>query len=76
MSRRRIKTLDYDDEFDDLEDEEDESYDYSEDPRMREGLAEARDVLGSEFTDREIQDSLWYTYYDVEKTINFLLSMI
>ena len=76
MSRRRIKTLDYDDEFDDLEDEEDESYDYSEDPRMRESLAEARDVLGSEFTDREIQDSLWYTYYDVEKTINFLLSMI
>ena len=78
MSRHRfIKTIDVDDELDEFEgdDDEGEYYDYNDDPKMRECLAEAREVLGSEFTDREIQDSLWYTYYDVEKTVNYLLSM-
>ena len=78
MSRHRfIKTLDLDDELDDFDGDQEveDDYDPNEDPRMRESLAEARDILSQEFTDREIQDSLWYTYYDVEKTVNFLLSV-
>ena len=40
------------------------------------GTAKVRSVLGREvlFTDREIQESLWHYYYDVEKTVAYLLS--
>ena len=78
MSRHRfIKNLDLDDELDDFEGEEDNDADYdpNEDPQMRESLAQARTVLESDFTDREIQESLWHTYYDVDKTVDYLLSM-
>ena len=36
-----------------------------------------RDVLGPEvpITDREIEDSLWHYYYDIDKTVHYLLSM-
>lgn len=36
-----------------------------------------RSTLGSEvvITDEEIQESLWHYYYDVEKTVNYILSM-
>ena len=79
MSRHRfVKALDLDDELEDfdggqaLEDE----YDANEDPRMREALANARGFLGDDFKDKEIQDSLWYYYYDVEKTVNYLIGLI
>lgn len=48
---------------------------------MRDGLAAVREVLGGEgtegaaVTDKEIEESLWYYYFDVEKTVAYLLSM-
>ena len=41
------------------------------------GTSRVRDVLGGSFsaTDKEIQESLWHYYYDVDKTVNYLLSM-
>ncbi|KAL9100806.1 MAG: hypothetical protein Q9187_009320 [Circinaria calcarea] len=44
--------------------------------QLQEGTAKVRSILGSEIsiTDKEIQDSLWHYYYDVEKTIAYLLS--
>ena len=36
-----------------------------------------RAVLGPEvsITDKEIEDSLWHYYYDVDKAVNYLLGM-
>ena len=43
---------------------------------MREGTTRVKEVLGFDFpaTDKEIQDSLWHYYYDVEKSVSYLLS--
>lgn len=47
---------------------------------MREGAAAVRDVLGgagsegAAITTKEIEESLWYYYFDVEKTVAYLLS--
>ena len=45
--------------------------------QMQDGTAKVRSILGSELnvTDKDIQDSLWHYYYDVEKTVTYLLSM-
>lgn len=45
--------------------------------QLRLGTIEVRNVLGSQVpvTDKEIQDSLWHTYYDVEKTAAYLLNV-
>lgn len=43
---------------------------------MREGTNKVRDVLGhdvSSITDEKIQEALWHYYYDIEKSINYLL---
>ena len=71
MSRHRVKSLEA--EFDD-DDVDDYEGGYEDDSEMQESLAKARAVLGPDFTDTEIQDSLWHYYYDVEKTVNYLLS--
>ncbi len=44
--------------------------------QLRLGTIKVRNVLGDDvpFTDREIQDSLWHYYYDIAKTVNYLLS--
>ena len=79
MSRHRfIKTMDIDEELDDFEGDGDieEDYNYDEDPQMQESLTQAKAVLGNTFSDREIQDSLWYTYYDVDQTVDYLLSRL
>ena len=79
MSRHRfVKALDLDEELGDFDGEQAlvDEYDANEDPRMREALAEARSFLGDEFKDKEIQDSLWYYYYDVEKTVNYLIGLV
>ena len=40
------------------------------------GIAEVRRVLGPEvpISDHDIRDSLYYYYYDVSKTIKYILS--
>lgn len=44
--------------------------------QLQDGTAKVRSILGSEAgTDEEIQESLWHYYYDVEKTVNYILSM-
>ena len=45
--------------------------------QMREGVSKVRDVLGPGISikDKEIEDSLWHYYYDVEKSVNYILSM-
>ena len=72
MSRHRVKNLDVDvdDELDDFDGG------YEDDSEMQEALAKAKATLGGSFTDKEIQDSLWHYYYDVDKTVNYLLSEI
>ena len=42
---------------------------------LRRGLTEVRDILGPEVpvTDQEIEDSLYYYYYDVSKTVDYIL---
>lgn len=43
---------------------------------LRLGTAQVQDVLGPQesITVREIEDSLWHYYYDIDKTVNYLLS--
>ena len=77
MSRHKlVKALDLDAELDvfDGGDDSGDEYDPSQDAQMKIALADARQVLDDNFTDKEIQESLWYYYYDVEKTVNYLLS--
>ena|SRR5690349_17687416 len=43
---------------------------------MRLGTIAVRDALGGDVpsvTDQEIQEALWHYYYDVEKSVNYLL---
>lgn len=42
---------------------------------LQEGLDKVRAVLGPSVlvSDKDIQDSLWHYYYDVDKTVNYLL---
>lgn len=43
---------------------------------LRRGTDEVRNILGADapVTDKDIEESLYYYYYDVEKTVNYLLS--
>lgn len=81
MAHRRVKDVSYDD--DDLDDYDDT---YEDEPhtsalstedeeQMRTGTVSVRQGLGdvADFTtDKEIQDALWYYYYDVEKSVAYL----
>lgn len=43
---------------------------------MRLGTAHVREVLqdsATNITDKQIQDSLWHYYYDVDKTVDYLI---
>ena len=44
---------------------------------MQEGTAQVRSILGPEvaISDKDIQDSLWHYYYDIERTVTYLLSV-
>ena len=46
--------------------------------QLRQGTIEVRHTLGPSFpvTTTEIEDSLYYYYYDVPKSVNYLLSKI
>ena len=44
---------------------------------MRRGTIDVRIALpttASHITDKQIQESLWYYYYDVEKTVKYLVA--
>ena len=77
MSRHRfVKALNVQDEVDLFDGEN--AYGDEEDPegaeQMRQATAAAQSILGDSFSVQEIQESLWHYYYDVEKTVNYLLS--
>ena len=42
------------------------------------GTLQVRDILEENFpvSNREIEDSLWHYYYDVDKTVNYLISTV
>ncbi|MCJ1282445.1 Hsp70 suppressor, GTPase facilitates ribosomal subunit dissociation [Xylographa opegraphella] len=86
MSRHKlVKNMNLDDELDDFDGGYD--YDYEEGGggdelsaedkvQMQEGTAQVRSIVGPEvaISDKDIQDSLWHYYYDVEKTVTYLLN--
>ena len=81
MSRHKlVKGLDLHEELDDYDGAEDDTYEEELAPEdkehLRRGTIEVRSTLGSDFpaTDKEIEESLYYYYYDVRKTVNYLLS--
>ena len=83
MSRHKlVKSLDLEEELDDYDGAEDDTYEEDgelapeDKEHLRRGTVEVRDTLGLDFpaTDREIEDSLYYYYYDVQKTVHYLLS--
>ena len=72
MSHRRVKDLafeGFDDEY--YEDDEPTAKDIS---RLRAGTLEVRRVLGPDFNvaDSEIEETLWYYYFDVGKSVTYL----
>ncbi|KAL8688355.1 MAG: hypothetical protein Q9218_005715 [Villophora microphyllina] len=77
MSRHKlVKTMDLDDELDDYDGADyDDDFDATDEPRLRQGVLDVRAVLGPSVNvrDNDIEDSLWHYYYDVEKTVNYLL---
>lgn len=86
MSRHKlVKGLDLDEELNDYDGAEYDPYEDEEaaaelapedKEHLRRGTVDVRNTLGLDFpaTDKEIQDSLYYYYYDVEKTVQYLLS--
>ncbi|CAF9916930.1 Hsp70 suppressor, GTPase facilitates ribosomal subunit dissociation [Imshaugia aleurites] len=80
MSRHKlVKALDLDEELDDFdggaESDYGEEIGAEDKEQLRVGTARVRDVLGPgvSIRDREIEDSLWHYYYDVDKTVDYLL---
>lgn len=45
--------------------------------QLQDGVRQVREVLGTDIpglTDPNIEESLWYYYFDVTKTVNYILS--
>ena len=79
MSRHKlIKNLDLDEELDDFDGEEDDELSEEDQQQMREGTIKVREALGPDVpvTDNQIQESLWHYYYDIEKTVTYLLNSL
>ncbi|EPS41099.1 hypothetical protein H072_4950 [Dactylellina haptotyla CBS 200.50] len=84
MSRHKIiRTMNLADELDDYDGEEDyyEEEDQGMSPedkaKMVDGLRRVREVLGDDvpsLTNERIEETLWYYYFDVEKSITYLLN--
>ncbi|MCJ1387626.1 Hsp70 suppressor, GTPase facilitates ribosomal subunit dissociation [Xylographa bjoerkii] len=86
MSRHKlVKNMNLDDEMDDFDGGDGYAYEEgagqeelsAEDKlQMQEGTAHVRSILGPEvaISDKDIQDSLWHYYYDVGKTVTYLLN--
>ncbi|KFX97640.1 hypothetical protein V490_02690 [Pseudogymnoascus sp. VKM F-3557] len=83
MSRHKIvKNMDLDDEMDDYDGGDDYADDGAEElseedkESMRVGTISVREALGDDvpgITDKDIQEALWHYFYDVEKSVNYLL---
>ncbi|KUJ12554.1 uncharacterized protein LY89DRAFT_623737 [Mollisia scopiformis] len=88
MSRHQnLRNLDLDDELDDFDGGEDYEYDglgdgaeeLSEEDQenMRVGTIAVREELppqASHVTDKQIREALWHYYYDIEKSVGYLVS--
>lgn len=83
MSRHRLyQNYDYQndlDEYDAVEEEEEEEEELSPEDKaqMTAATAEVKSMLGpqaSKVTTQQIQESLWHYYYDIDKTIIYLVS--
>lgn len=86
MSRHQnVKKMVLDDELGDFDGDDDYEYDdgdsqeLSEEDReqLREGTVKVREVIGNDvpgITDSKIQEALWHYYYDIEKSITYLLN--
>ncbi|KAF3260054.1 Hsp70 suppressor, GTPase facilitates ribosomal subunit dissociation, variant 2 [Orbilia oligospora] len=86
MSRHKIvRTMNLADELDDFDGEddyygeEDEGMSPADKARMADGLKRVREVIGSDvpsLTDEKIEETLWYYYFDVERSITYLLNQV
>ncbi|KAF7941666.1 uncharacterized protein EAE97_006503 [Botrytis byssoidea] len=87
MSRHKFvkaMALDYDDADDIYEEdyeEEEAGQELSEEDQeqMREGTIKVREILPADstnFTDKQIQEALWHYYYDIEKSVTYLLGTL
>ncbi|KAL9034795.1 MAG: hypothetical protein Q9214_006884, partial [Letrouitia sp. 1 TL-2023] len=61
--------------YDDSEPDEETGLTAEDKEQLRLGTIKVRNVLGQdiEATDKDIEDSLWYYFYDVDKTVNYLI---
>jgi len=86
MSNKRIKSVMYDweDESDGYDEEEtyaggeDEELSEEDKLQMEKGTRKVREVLGPDvsISDKDIHASLWHYYYDIDKTVDYILSQI
>ncbi|KAK3342880.1 P-loop containing nucleoside triphosphate hydrolase protein [Neurospora tetraspora] len=81
MARHQnIRNLDYEAELEEygaFSDEEEEELSPEDQVRMREGTAQVLEALGVEahkVTKAQIEESLWHYFWDVDKTITYLIS--
>ena len=83
MSNRRVKNVDYDDGDLDYDDNYDEDFDEGQEEvsaedkeQLRLGTIKVRENLNPaiQVSDKDIQDKLWDTYYDIDKTVSYLKS--
>ncbi|KAL9601840.1 MAG: hypothetical protein Q9179_002731 [Wetmoreana sp. 5 TL-2023] len=77
MSRPKlVKTMNLNRELDDYDGADyDDDFDASDEPLLQQGVQKVRAVLGPsvDVSNEDIEDSLWHYYYDVDKTVNYLL---
>ncbi|KAK6537314.1 Hsp70 suppressor, GTPase facilitates ribosomal subunit dissociation [Orbilia ellipsospora] len=86
MSRHKnVRTMNLADELDDYDgeddyfEEEEEGMSPADKARMADGLRQVREVVGDDvpaLTDEKIEETLWYYYFDVPKTITYLLNSV
>jgi elongation factor 1 alpha-like protein len=80
MSRHQdVRNLDYQNELDEYEgySEEEEELSPEDKAQMRQGTDEVRAALGieaSKVTTTQIEEALWHYYYDVDKSVAYLIS--
>ncbi|KAH8601455.1 P-loop containing nucleoside triphosphate hydrolase protein [Bisporella sp. PMI_857] len=86
MSRHRlVKNLDLENELDAFDggedyDDDDVGQDISEEDKesLRQGTIQVREVLGDtmNITEAQIHEALWHYYYDIDKTVGYLLNIL